>query len=339
MNELAPLLLGAALGATMAGGRIGFAVPMREALVGRTLAPLLPMGVFLSAGIALHAIAFGAFGFGGGFVAPAGLATMAGALLFGAGMQVANGCGSGSLVALGSGSRRMLAVVPTFVAGSFLGTLDAAFWDRLPAFPAVSLGDAIGWAPAAALQLLLLYGIWRMFGRPWASARRAVLAALLLAALAVVCLPLVGHPWGITWGFALAGAKTAVASGWLPAGMWAEGWPAEALAAPLLADTTVLMDLGLVAGALAATVAAGRFGKFERPALLDYAGAALGGLAMGYGARISGGCNVGAFVGGVVSGSPHGWLWLVACLAGSRAGIAMRPLFRPPGVVVQPARR
>lgn len=42
----------------------------------------------------------------GRFVAPIGLPLVAGAAVFGIGMQIANGCGSGTLVAAGQGSRR-----------------------------------------------------------------------------------------------------------------------------------------------------------------------------------------------------------------------------------------
>jgi hypothetical protein len=48
---------------------------------------------------------------------------------------------------------------------------------------------------------------------------------------------------------------------------------------------------------------------------------------MGWGARIGFGCNIGAFVGGVASGSLHGWVWLAAALVGSLVGIRLRPWF------------
>jgi len=48
---------------------------------------------------------------------------------------------------------------------------------------------------------------------------------------------------------------------------------------------------------------------------------------MGYGARLSGGCNVGAFFSGVASFSLHGWLWIFAALAGVRIGLRLRPKF------------
>ena len=51
---------------------------------------------------------------------------------------------------------------------------------------------------------------------------------------------------------------------------------------------------------------------------------------LGYGARISFGCNIGAFVSGAASTSLHGWLWIVAALAGTWIGIRLRPRFGLP---------
>ena len=48
---------------------------------------------------------------------------------------------------------------------------------------------------------------------------------------------------------------------------------------------------------------------------------------MGWGARLGFGCNIGAFVGGVGSGSLHGWIWFGFALAGCYVGIRLRPLF------------
>jgi hypothetical protein len=154
---------------------------------------------------------------------------------------------------------------------------------------------------------------------------RQLKAALPLAGLAVLCLPLAGHPWGITWGFTLTGAKAAMLLGWVPApgDAWSQGWMFEALHEPLWTDSTVLMDIGLVLGAFGAARAQSAKAPFARPDRAGWVMAAIGGLAMGYGARISGGCNIGAFVGGIVSASPHGWLWIVAALAGSRVGVSI----------------
>ena len=55
--------------------------------------------------------------------------------------------------------------------------------------------------------------------------------------------------------------------------------------------------------------------------------AGIGGLLMGWGARLGFGCNIGAIVGGVASGSLHGWVWFAAALPGCLIGIKLRPLF------------
>jgi uncharacterized membrane protein YedE/YeeE len=48
---------------------------------------------------------------------------------------------------------------------------------------------------------------------------------------------------------------------------------------------------------------------------------------MGYGARLAYGCNIGALLGGTMSGSLHGWVWLAAALAGMWLGVKLRPKF------------
>ena len=53
----------------------------------------------------------------------------------------------------------------------------------------------------------------------------------------------------------------------------------------------------------------------------------IGGVLLGYGARIAYGCNIGAYFSGIASGSLHGWLWLVAAFAGNIAGTRLRPMF------------
>jgi len=55
--------------------------------------------------------------------------------------------------------------------------------------------------------------------------------------------------------------------------------------------------------------------------------ALVGGLLLGYGARLAYGCNIGAYFSGIISGSLHGWLWLVAAFIGNVFGTRLRPLF------------
>jgi uncharacterized membrane protein YedE/YeeE len=52
-----------------------------------------------------------------------------------------------------------------------------------------------------------------------------------------------------------------------------------------------------------------------------------GGILMGVGARMAGGCNIGAYLAGIASGSLHGWIWGACALLGTWAGLRLRPLF------------
>src|SRR3546814_11266360 len=80
------------------------------------------------------------------------------------------------------------------------------------------------------------------------------------------------------------------------------------------------MNFGIIAGAFLAAGLARRFDPAWRLPWRQVLGAALGGLLMGYGPRLALGCNIGAFLSGIPSGSLPGWLWFVPGLAGSSLG-------------------
>ena len=87
------------------------------------------------------------------------------------------------------------------------------------------------------------------------------------------------------------------------------------------------MNVGLILGALLGAALAGRFAARRRITLGAVASAVIGGLLLGYGARLAFGCNIGALFSGIASGSVHGWLWLLAALPGAALGAHLRPLF------------
>lgn len=276
-----------------------------------------------------------------GYVFPVGIAVAVGAFMFGLGMQLAGGCGSGTLFTVGGGSTRMVITLAFFIAGGLLATYHWVFWAGLPRLPATSLartltpwgGVAVTLAVLAALWALSRRAEWRAHGnydagRPFRSLWRGpwspAVGVVGLTAVGGLTLAVLGRPWGITSGLTLWGAQIAHA-----AGVPVEAWPywTNAMAAvegSPLRDGTSAMNFGLIAGA---TLAAGLAGHF-RPTLAlstrDVLTAMAGGLLMGYGARIAFGCNIGAFLGGVASGSLHGWLWLVLAFVGSIAGVWLR---------------
>ena len=133
----------------------------------------------------------------------------------------------------------------------------------------------------------------------------------------------------MTSAFALWGAKMLSA-----AGVAVESWryyaPAARRAelhAAVINDVTSVMDFGIMIGALFAATLAGRFAPRWRTSGKSLAAALIGGLLLGYGARIAYGCNIGALFSGIASSSVHGWLWLASAFAGSAVGIRLRPAF------------
>jgi hypothetical protein len=237
-----------------------------------------------------------------------------------------------------------------FVAGSVLATFHMSFWWEVPSLGEVSLGDSLGWGAAVLAQLgafaLIAAATWWIEGRrrtlsgrvaPPARGRFSLLRGpwpLLAGGVALACLNaltlvLAGHPWGITWGLTLWGGKALAALGYdlstVP--FWAAEFQQAALEASVLADVTSVMDLGLILGAFLAAGLAGRFAPARRIPLGIAAASLLGGLLLGYGARIAFGCNIGAYMSGIASTSLHGWLWGAAALLGTPIGVRLRRRF------------
>lgn len=69
-----------------------------------------------------------------------------------------------------------------------------------------------------------------------------------------------------------------------------------------------------------ATLMASQF-KFKKiKALRQVVAAVLGGIIMGYGARLAFGCNIGAFFSGIISLSLSGWVFGASLLVGAFIG-------------------
>jgi hypothetical protein len=284
-----------------------------------------------------------------GSVSPVGVSVLVGAFLFGVGMQLGGGCASGTLYTAGGGNTRMLITLASFVAGSVIGVAHMPWWSATPAFKPISLSSVVGPGPALGVSLALFACIAvtsivverRVHGRPfpvpqssrpqWLSLRPwpLIAGAVGLAAVNIVTLMLSGRPWGVTSAFALWGSKALLTSGVDVAAWpyWSAPAQAAALHARIAGDVTSVMDIGIVVGALAAASLAGRFAPGWRVSARSATAAVVGGLLLGYGARIAYGCNIGAYFGGIASGSLHGWVWFVAAFAGSTVGVQLRPRF------------
>ena len=50
----------------------------------------------------------------------------------------------------------------------------------------------------------------------------------------------------------------------------------------------------------------------------------IAGFLLGYSSRLAFGCNVGAMLSGISTGSLHGWIWVVMAFTGSLVGVRVR---------------
>jgi len=353
--------LGAALGLVLFHAAFGFASTWRVFLADGRGAGLRAQMLMLALATAifLPVLSQGTF-FGqsvGGALAPFGVSVLVGAFLFGIGMQLGGGCASGTLYTVGGGSGRMIVTLIFFIVGSLLGTAHLPWWLGTPNLGTISLLDELGLPGALALQLALFALIAaatvvverRRHGRLshggaglpgnsggrgfsarlWRGPWPLLMGGVALALLNVATLALAGHPWTVSFGYALWGAKAATALG-VDVASW-EFWtwpgPQRFLAGGLFAQSTSVMNFGIIVGAFLAAGLAGKFGPLRRLDWGSVTAAAVGGILMGYGARLAFGCNVGAYFSGIASGSLHGWLWFVAALVGTYIGTALRPRF------------
>lgn len=201
-----------------------------------------------------------------GFVVPIGIALAVGAFLFGIGMQLGDGCASGTLYHTGSGDTRGILVLLGFMVGSLLGVYHLPYWQALPAW---NPGSALTWFPSPYMGLLLWIGLlaflyllvsrvekrrtgqvvplWQreathpLFG-PWSL----VGGAAVLALGSLLILLLLGRPWGVTAAFALWGGKLAQLLG-IPVMDWAlfnNPAFAEKLEQSILKDPTSVTNFG-----------------------------------------------------------------------------------------------
>ncbi len=279
-------------------------------------------------------------------LAPVGYSVLVGAFLFGIGMQLGGGCGSGTLYTFGQGQVDMLITLCFFIVGATVGSAHLHWWYALGDIGSHSIIQQLGWPIALLSQLVVLAALYLLVKRlsrqetkehsytvdgpllkrvlfgPWSI----WLGVIGLAVLNLLTMLTAGHPWSITFAFGLWGTKIWSALGGDVASWpyWSSGYPAQALNQSVLNDATSLMDFGLILGAMLAAALAGKYAPAMTLKRKRIFTAVIGGLLLGYGARLAFGCNIGALLAGITTGSLHGWLWMLAAFTGSIVGVRIR---------------
>ncbi len=149
-----------------------------------------------------------------------------------------------------------------------------------------------------------------------------VTGAVLLSLFQIVTLAVTGEPWRISsalvnWGAWIYEAFGGDVSNWF---YFSSESSQTALQNGFLNDPKSIRNLGLILGALFASLMASQF-KFRKIKSKKHViAAALGGLLMGYGSRLASGCNIGSLYSGIASLSLAGWVFGAFVFVGAIVG-------------------
>lgn len=290
------------------------------------------------------------------------MGTVLGGILFGIGMMFGGGCASGTLTDAGEGEVRSWIVLPFFIVGSLWGVHDITWWKETIFFTAqtqVYLPDIFGYFGAIVVSLLGFLGIY-IFSKKYENKRKKentfipleyaqwekelpetkdykffsketyhkffvkrwsfYTGAVLLMVMFEVVLLTSGKSWGVTSTFAEWGAWLfrVDVSNW---GYFADKM--DSINAGFINDPGSMRNVGIIVGAMIAPLLAGRFSLKIGFNFKDVIFYALGGLLMGYGARLSSGCNIGALYSAICNMSLSGWVFLPSLTIGGIIGIKL----------------
>ena len=146
--------------------------------------------------------------------------------------------------------------------------------------------------------------------------------ALLLAVFQIAHFNALGSGWGVTGTFANWGAWVyqlfgGDVSSW---SYFAGESTQKLLTNGFMQDGGSIRNVGIILGALVATLYASQFKIKKIKTVRQVVAAILGGLLMGYGARLAGGCNIGALFTAIASFSLSGWVFGAFLLVGAFFG-------------------
>lgn len=341
VRQAALFAIGIGLGAVLAGRRFGFTTGWRMLVEDKDASGVMGQLLLLALAAALSMPLLGLFPELTAALGPPSVSLLVGAFVFGLCMQIADGCGSGTLYKAGLGIPMNTAILPLFALGSFLGSLHLDFWLDFGRTAPIGLVSEWGWQTAllatlAALAVLAL-AVRAYVQRantqlqrpvPPLLVRRWLIGAVLLAMLAALNLLLAGQPWGVVYGFGLWAAKVANATGTVDLAQnwfWSQPGNAQRLGETVLLDITSITNIGILGGAL--WVSANKPVQAQALSGTQWLVALVAGLLLGYSSRLAFGCNVGAMLSGISTGSVHGWIWVPLAFAGTLVGLRIRNHF------------
>ncbi|TEB04375.1 putative inner membrane protein [Pelotomaculum schinkii] len=148
---------------------------------------------------------------------------------------------------------------------------------------------------------------------------------VLLGVLNVVLLALSGTVWQVTGGFLLWGAGALELAGFEPF-KWEFFKLHHAKYGEIILNHNIfinkytILNVGVIVGSLLATLLASQFKIGKAKNIKQVVFALIGGIMMGYGARLAAGCNIGSFFSGIPSFSLHAWVFWIFVVLGAWLG-------------------
>lgn len=326
--------VGIGMGAALSGARFGFTTGWRQLIEQRDPRGVAGQLVLLALASAFSLTLLGQYSELTAALGPPSISLLLGAFVFGLTMQIADGCGSGTLYKAGLGAPLNMGILPLFALGSFLGSVQVDDWLKLGQWQPIGLVTEFGSTQALLLTLagLTLLGlatrVWVGAGRTWWD-RKWLLGAVALAMLATLNLLIAGQPWGVVYGFGLWAAKIATATGLFDPtanAFWSQAGNAQRLSEMVLMDITSITNIGILGGAL--WVSARASSNSQPLTTTQWIVGLLAGFLMGYSSRLAFGCNIGAMLSGISTGSVHGWIWVPLAFAGTLIGVRVRRYYK-----------
>jgi uncharacterized membrane protein YedE/YeeE len=283
---------------------------------------------------------------------PINLGLVVGGLMFGFGMALSSCCATGSLTDLASGFSRASVTIFFFAMGVFLGfyTQITASWLKVSWFTSetgayfkggVFLPDLFrfdgfnGYLGAILLTFTFAFGVSKLAeayekkqnkdNKSTPLTLKMKISVSIISILFFILLYQTHKGWSATTSFGLWFANLLMFFGVsIDALVEFTHKPVEFFNTPILEHSTSVQNFGIVFGAVLVLLFNGGFkDKFISGLKITPKGFitfAFGGFIMGFGTRLSHGCNVGALYTPIAEFSLSGWIYLVFVAAGGLLG-------------------
>ncbi|GEL07862.1 YeeE/YedE family protein [Salisediminibacterium halotolerans] len=173
-------------------------------------------------------------------------------------------------------------------------------------------------AKGAEFKLFSLKTYHQFFVKQWSY----VTGGVLLAVMFIFIINTTGSSWGVTTPFQTWSVAMMNAVG-LDLTSPAFSGDMETIENGLLNHNGTLRNIGIILGSALALLLAAKFKLNYQFKLRDVVIYSLGGLLMGFGARLASGCNIGGLFAAISNHSLSGWVFMIALILGGIAGLKL----------------